>query len=82
MESSPIAALVTALAGTPLAPLAVYLPLVIAVSAVLAAILPTPASGSPWLPARKLLDLLAFNVGSARNVVPAATSANAQGTTP
>jgi hypothetical protein len=67
MESSPIAALVAALSGTPLAPLAVYAPLVIAVAAVLAAILPTPGTGSPWLPVRKLLDLLAFNVGSARN---------------
>jgi hypothetical protein len=64
---NPIAALITALAGTPLAPVAVYAPLVIAVSAVLAAILPQPVAGSPWAPARKLLDLLALNVGSARN---------------
>jgi hypothetical protein len=73
MESSPIAALVAALTGTPLAPLAVYVPLIIAVSAVLAAILPVPPPGSPWLPLRRLLDLLAFNVGTARNL-PGPTS--------
>ncbi len=77
MESSPIAALVAALSGTPLAPVAVYVPLAIAVAAILAAILPTPAPGSPWLPARKLLDLMAFNVGSARNA-----TTPAQGTAP
>jgi hypothetical protein len=79
MQSTPISALVTALTGTALAPVAVYAPLVIAVAAILAAILPTPAPGSPWLPARKLLDLLAFNVGAAHNVSP---SSSAQGTAP
>ena len=67
MENSPITALVAALAGTPLAPLSVYVPLVIAIAAVLAAILPRPPAGSPWCPARQLLDLLAFNVGAAKN---------------
>ena len=68
MQANAIPALLSAVAGTPLAPFAVYLPFVIAISAVLAAILPVPAADSRWMPARKLLDLLAMNVGSAKNV--------------
>ncbi len=69
MESNPILALVTALADTRLAPFAVYAPLIVSLAALLAAILPQPAEGSPWKPARRLLDLLAMNVGSAKNSV-------------
>ncbi len=78
MEPNPIPALVAALSGTGLAPFVVYVPLVVAVSAVLAAILPQPATGSPWYPARRLLDMLAMNVGSARNLqsVPGSTSSS------
>jgi hypothetical protein len=70
METNAIPALAAALAGTPLAPLALYLPLAIAIAAVLAAILPIPAPDSPWQPLRKLLDLLAMNIGAARNKEP------------
>jgi hypothetical protein len=67
MEPNLISALVAALANTSLAPLAVYAPLVVTVAAVLAAILPQPTSDSPWQPARRLIDLLAMNVGAAKN---------------
>ena len=67
MEPSLFSVLVAALANTGLAPLAVYAPITVAVAAILAAILPQPAPDSPWLPARKLLDLVALNVGSAKN---------------
>jgi len=67
MDQNPVALLVTALQGTSLAPVAVYLPIIVAIAAILAAILPQPVEGSPWLPARKLLDMLAFNMGNAKN---------------
>ena len=78
MEPNPLPALVAAMAGTGLAPIVVYVPLVVAISAVLAAIFPQPASNSPWFPLRRLLDLLAMNVGSARNLpsAPASTSSS------
>ena len=68
MEPNPISALVAALAGTSLAPLAVYAPLIVTCAAILAAILPQPVAGSPWKPARRLLDLLAMNIGAAKNI--------------
>ncbi len=40
---------------------------VVGVSSILAAILPNPEPGSPWAKARGLLDMLAMNVGRARN---------------
>lgn len=67
METNPLTAFVAALANTSLAPLAAYLPLVVSVAALLAAILPNPAPGSSWFPLRKLLDLLALNIGTAKN---------------
>jgi hypothetical protein len=78
MDPNAFAALISALAGTPLAPIAMYAPILIAVCAVLAAVLPVPAAGSPWVPARKLLDLVAFNIGSARNVPKADPAAPAK----
>lgn len=51
----------------------VYVPValaVIGVAASLAAILPHPAPGSPWVIPRKLLDLAAMNTGSAKNATP------------
>ena len=67
MEINPIPALVSALADAGLGQIAMYSPVVIAASAVLAAVLPHPAADSLWAPARRLLDLLAMNVGSAKN---------------
>lgn len=67
MEQNPIILIVQAISGTYLAPVSAYVPIVIAVAAVLAAILPRPVEGSPWGPARKLLDLMAMNIGNARN---------------
>ncbi len=74
MEPNPIPMLVAALAGTRLAPLAIYAPLVVAVAAVLAAVLPQPVDTSPWKPARRLLDLLAMNVGAAKNATGPASA--------
>ena len=68
MDPNPFAALIAALSGTALAPLAVYVPLLVAVAAMLAAVLPQPAPDSPWVPLRKLLDLAAMNVGAAKNL--------------
>lgn len=67
MEANPIPALVSALAAAGLGQIAIYAPLVIAAAAVLAAVLPQPVAGSSWAPARRLLDLLAMNIGSAKN---------------
>lgn len=71
METNAIASLIAAVANIPgLGAVAVYAPATIALAAVLAAVLPTPATGSPWLPARKLLDLVAMNFGNATNNAP------------
>ena len=67
MDPTIISAFVDSLQGTGLAPLVAYVPIVVASSAILAAILPTPAADSKWMPLRKLLDLLALNVGAAKN---------------
>ena len=67
MESNGVIALVAALSNTPLAPLVVYIPLALAVAAVLAAVLPHPEPSSPWAPARAALDALAMNFGNAKN---------------
>ena len=67
MESNQIQSLIAALVGVNLASVASYVPLAIAVSAILAAILPQPNVNSPWVPVRKLIDLLAMNIGSAKN---------------
>lgn len=45
---------------------------VVAVAAAIAAITPTPKDDGVLLVVRKLLDLLAFNVGNAKNARPAA----------
>jgi hypothetical protein len=37
------------------------------VASLLAAVLPQPAEGSRWAPVRRILDILALNVGSAAN---------------
>jgi hypothetical protein len=68
MESNSVVALVAALSNTPLAPIVVYIPLAMAVAAVLAAVLPRPAAGSGWAPARAALDAVAMNFGNAKNV--------------
>ncbi len=67
MESNSVNALMAALSETPLAPLVVYLPLVMGVAALLATVLPRPQPGSPWAPARAALDLVAMNFGQATN---------------
>jgi hypothetical protein len=65
---NPISALLAALGGVPgVGPFLVYAPVLIALAAVLAAVLPVPAPDSPWAPARRLLDLVAMNFGAARN---------------
>ena len=70
MESNGVVALVAALSDTPLAPLVVYIPLAMAVAALLAAVLPHPAPDSPWAPARAALDVVAMNFGNAKNATP------------
>ncbi len=55
----------------------VYLPLVLSIiglASAVAAILPQPQPGSSWVVMRKLLDLVAMNVGAARNIAPSASS--------
>ena len=74
MEANPIPALIAALSAVGFDHLALYAPLVVAASAVLAAILPQAQPTSPWAPVRKLLDLLALNVGAARNAPPTSSS--------
>ncbi len=67
METNSVAALMAALAGTPLAPMMVYLPLIVAVAGVFATFLPQAAPGSLWAAPRAALDLVAMNFGNARN---------------
>lgn len=67
MDANPVIALIYALGDTPLKALGPWLPVVMATAAVLAAMLPQPAPGSKWEPARKLLDMMAVNVGHATN---------------
>jgi hypothetical protein len=68
MDTNAVAALFAALGGVPIAgPVLPYIPVAVALAAILAAILPQPAADSPWVPARKLLDLVAMNIGSAKN---------------
>ena len=74
MEANPIPALIAALSAVGLDRLALYAPLIVACAAVLAAILPQAQTSSPWAPMRKLLDLLAMNVGAARNAPPSSSS--------
>jgi hypothetical protein len=71
MESNSVVALVAALSDTPLAPIVVYIPLAMAAAALLAAVLPHPAPGSAWAPARAALDAVAMNFGNAKNMAAA-----------
>ena len=79
MDPNLVPALVAALAGTPFAPLVVYAPLAVALAAILSAALPHPAPGSPWAPLRAVLDLLAVNVGNAKNAAPPPSAPPAAG---
>jgi hypothetical protein len=76
METNPIPALMSALAAAGLGKIVMYAPVVVAVAAVLAATLPQPAANSPWRSARRLLDLLAMNVGAAKNASSGAGGAS------
>jgi hypothetical protein len=67
MEYNPISVLISALTSAGFGQFAIYAPVVIAAAAVLAAVLPQPETGSSWVPARRLLDLLAMNIGAAKN---------------
>lgn len=44
-----------------------YIPWIITAAAASSAALPQAAPGSAWAMARKIIDLLAFNFGSAKN---------------
>ena len=77
MDPNPVIALLYALGDTPLKSLAPWVPVVMAAAAVLAAMLPQPAPGSKWAPARKLLDMLAANVGHAANAPVSKDAPNA-----
>ena len=59
--------LLHALDATPLAWLAAYAPLVVAVCSLLDAAFPQPRRGSRWWPLRRLVARLACNVANARN---------------
>jgi hypothetical protein len=59
--------LLAALAATPLAGAVPYVTAAIAAASVLDAALPQPKAGSLWLPLRKVISLLAGNVGHAAN---------------
>ena len=58
------------------ASLAAYIPYVVLAAAILAAVLPQPPAGSPWESARKLLDIVALNVGHSRNSSASQSSNN------
>ena len=77
MDASSLLALLTALGDTPLKAFAPWVPVIMATSAVLAAVLPQPAPDSKWAPARKLLDMLASNVGHATNATVKGPTTNA-----
>ena len=68
MDLTALVAVVSALPGG--AVIALYAPAAFGVAAISAAILPQPAEGSPWVPARKFLDILAFNFKNATNASP------------
>ena len=78
MDTNPVLALITALGDTQLKEFAPWMPVLVAVAAVLAAILPPVDANSKWAPARKLLDMVAMNVGHAVNgtVIPQPSPAN------
>jgi hypothetical protein len=65
MDLTSLVTVVAALPGG--ANIALYAPAVFGIAAILAAILPQAPEGSPWVPARKFLDLLAFNFKNAAN---------------
>lgn len=64
LESSTVSGLLGFFLGQPWA---IYVVLAAALLPWLAAIVPQAAPGSPWAPARKVLDVLAGNVGNAAN---------------
>ena len=64
--------LIALLATVPyVGPFLPYIPLVCGLAAIADAALPPTPAGSSWVGARKVLHVLAINVGSARNAVPA-----------
>lgn len=76
MEANPVMLLLQSLQGTPLAPIVGYGPLIIAICAILAAVLPQPSdTASPALKLlRRALDICALNIGAARNSTAPAAS--------
>ena len=63
--------LIALLATVPyVGPFLPYIPLVCGLAAIIDAVVPPPPEGSPWVGARKVVHMMALNIGYARNAVP------------
>ena len=62
--------LVALIAGVPgIGPYLAYLPVLVALCAVLDAALPQPVEGSPWVGVRRVVSFVGINFGAAANLV-------------